>query len=234
VQTLAHLLLCLAKQTPTHIVSCQHALDVLMSVMRRRKKGADVSEVSAGSDDSSALSDSPGGKNGGVKGSTGPAQGVLLALLLIRLSAAWFSGISDCDETFNYWEPIHFLAFGRGTQTWEYSPEYGLRSYAFLMPYYAVVALLKALGTHKVVIFYLVRGVCAVVTWACERHLLMATHKHVHEDVARVLAIFLAVSPGMWHAGVALLPQTFVMWTLTLAWGFWMKGYVCVCVCVCV
>jgi hypothetical protein len=25
-----------------------------------------------------------------------------------------------CTETFNYWEPTHFLMFGYGMQTWEY------------------------------------------------------------------------------------------------------------------
>jgi alpha-1,2-mannosyltransferase len=42
------------------------------------------------------------------------------ALLVVRLYAAMTLPISDCDETFNYWEPVHQLMYGRGFQTWEY------------------------------------------------------------------------------------------------------------------
>jgi alpha-1,2-mannosyltransferase len=48
-------------------------------------------------------------------------------IVSVRLSAAFWSIISDCDETFNYWEPTHFLLYGKGFQTWEYSPEFALR-----------------------------------------------------------------------------------------------------------
>lgn len=40
----------------------------------------------------------------------------------------------DCDETFNYWEVVHFLLYGNGFQTWEYANEFALRTYAYLMP----------------------------------------------------------------------------------------------------
>lgn len=36
--------------------------------------------------------------------------------LIVRLSAAVWSTITDCDETFNYWEPLHFLLYGKGYQ----------------------------------------------------------------------------------------------------------------------
>ena len=36
----------------------------------------------------------------------------LKALLSARLCAAIWSNISDCDETYNYWEPVsNFLSF---------------------------------------------------------------------------------------------------------------------------
>ena len=36
----------------------------------------------------------------------------------------------DCDESFNYWEPLHFLTFGHGLQTWEHGDAFALRSYS--------------------------------------------------------------------------------------------------------
>ena len=57
--------------------------------------------------------------------------------------------IMDCDEVYNYWEPLYFLLNNRynddgddggvmnvvrGQQTWEYANEYALRTYAYIYP----------------------------------------------------------------------------------------------------
>ncbi|KFY84663.1 hypothetical protein V500_09120 [Pseudogymnoascus sp. VKM F-4518 (FW-2643)] len=54
----------------------------------------------------------------------------LWVFLLFNTLAALTSPIEDCDETFNYWEPTHYLAHSHGLQTWEYSPIYSIRSWA--------------------------------------------------------------------------------------------------------
>jgi alpha-1,2-mannosyltransferase len=41
-------------------------------------------------------------------------------LSAIRFVSAMYNTISDCDEVFNYWEPMHFMLYGTGLQTWEY------------------------------------------------------------------------------------------------------------------
>jgi hypothetical protein len=46
--------------------------------------------------------------------------------------AALFAPIQDCDETFNYWEPTHFISHGYGLETWEYSPDYAIRSWLYV------------------------------------------------------------------------------------------------------
>ncbi|EMP35143.1 Alpha-1,2-mannosyltransferase ALG9 [Chelonia mydas] len=71
-------------------------------------------------------------------------------LISARFCAALLSNISDCDETFNYWEPMHYLVYGKGFQTWEYSPVYAIRSYAYLW-LHALPALFHArvLQTNK-------------------------------------------------------------------------------------
>lgn len=83
--------------------------------------------------------------------------------LLVQSVSAFYNYISDCDEVFNYWEPTHFLQYGRGLQTWEYrcslvilhdshkySPEYALRSYAYLYPQVLIGKLAESLGLSKV------------------------------------------------------------------------------------
>jgi len=37
-----------------------------------------------------------------------------------RLLSVYFNIVHDCDEVFNYWEPLHYLLYGYGLQTWEY------------------------------------------------------------------------------------------------------------------
>lgn len=52
--------------------------------------------------------------------------------LVANLIAAAYAPIQDCDETFNYWEPTHYLSHGYGLQTWEYSPDYAIRSWLYV------------------------------------------------------------------------------------------------------
>lgn len=43
-----------------------------------------------------------------------------LALGFLRYMSATSNIIHDCDEVFNYWEPLHYLLYKTGFQTWEY------------------------------------------------------------------------------------------------------------------
>lgn len=56
---------------------------------------------------------------GHVHGRGWPAASVLASLLAVRLLSAGLNTVHDCDEVFNYWEPLHFLLHGYGLQTWE-------------------------------------------------------------------------------------------------------------------
>jgi hypothetical protein len=48
-----------------------------------------------------------------------PALACFATLLAVRLLSAAVNTVHDCDEVFNYWEPLHFLLHGYGLQTWE-------------------------------------------------------------------------------------------------------------------
>lgn len=64
--------------------------------------------------------------------------------LAANLISALFNPIQDCDETFNFLEPTHYLTHGYGLQTWEWSPAYGIRDWLYVLPH-AVVAGLRHL-----------------------------------------------------------------------------------------
>jgi alpha-1,2-mannosyltransferase len=49
---------------------------------------------------------------------------------------------------YNYWEPLHFLTLGRGFQTWEYSPLYALRSWAYIVLHMVPTNILANIFTY--------------------------------------------------------------------------------------
>ena len=58
--------------------------------------------------------------------------GAFYVFLGANILAALFAPVQDCDEVFNYWEPTHYVSHGYGLQTWEYSPEYAIRSWTYI------------------------------------------------------------------------------------------------------
>ena len=67
-----------------------------------------------------------------------PGYAAVAILVPLRLWAA-STGVADCDESFNYWEAVHLFAahdsYRRPLQTWEYAPNYALRSWAYVLPF---------------------------------------------------------------------------------------------------
>ena len=103
-----------------------------------------------------------------------------------RVTAGMWSGISDCDETFNYWEPAHFMLYGNGLQTWEYQvplsldedlssspinfqPTYALRSYLYILAH-AVPGWIysRLLQPNPMLVFYFLRCMFGFLSALCE------------------------------------------------------------------
>lgn len=175
----------------------------------------------------------------------------LAVFVLIRLTGAIWSLIADCDETFNYWEALHHLLYAgesgssKSLQTWEYSPGFAIRSWAYIVSHSAVAWTLKLLRAPKVseassrihsnlplltlqrrpsarqpVIFYGVRCALALVSASAETKLVTAVARAVNPQTGWYLFLFLATNAGLWSASVALLPSTFTFYTTTIALSF--------------
>lgn len=146
---------------------------------------------------------------------------VFASILAVRWLAALVSNISDCDETFNFWEPTHHVLFGGGFQTWEYSPTYALRSALYILDHAAFGWLAAAAGASRPAVFYFIRLVLGVKSAACEALYVWS----VRESYGRALGLwtwfFLLTSAGMFHASVSYLPSSFAMYFVALAWSFW-------------
>ncbi|CEP64600.1 dolichyl-P-Man:Man(6)GlcNAc(2)-PP-dolichol alpha-1,2-mannosyltransferase LALA0_S12e02652g [Lachancea lanzarotensis] len=145
---------------------------------------------------------------------------LLVALLLVsRLFVQpFYSLISDCDETFNYWEPLNFLLRGFGKQTWEYSPDYSIRSWAFLLPLYASLSPIRkfvgALGLTPSTLFYLARSLLGLYSFVMEWLLFCELETTLSSHTATLWLFFQVFNPGWFHASVELLPSSFAMVTM--------------------
>eukprot|EP00435_Cladocopium_sp_Y103_P056919 s6_g19.t1 len=141
----------------------------------------------------------------------GSMQVMFSCLLLVRLVCAYLAPIMDCDETFNYVEPIHYVTYGSGMQTWEYSPEFALRSYAYVELYALPVRAARFLGLDKVQAFYLLRASLGTISAACEAFFCAAVSQSFGRSVGLLTFGFLAGASGMFHSSVAVLPSSTCM-----------------------
>jgi len=78
-----------------------------------------------------------------------------------------YSNIQDCDEgklhgkshyfvhqpvlsVFNFWEPLHYIDHGHAFQTWEVTPTYAIRSWAYVLLHLVPARLPRTLSLGKV------------------------------------------------------------------------------------
>lgn len=152
---------------------------------------------------------------------------LVLCNVIVRLYCALTMIISDCDETFNYWEPLNLLFRGFGKETWEYSPDYAIRSYFYLVPYYLATSPLRDFAklTGKKLppyyYFYFIRIVCLCgFTSFTEITLFKSVRENISTESARWFLLISSISAGMAHASSALLPSSFAMNWVTLGTAF--------------
>ena len=142
-----------------------------------------------------------------------------LILLTLRTVAVCFNLVWDCDEVYNYWEPLHFILFGDGFQTWEYSPAYSLRSYLYI--YLHALPLMPIINFfEKMTLFYVLRFFFAVVTCKIESYLFDSLMRLVkgHQDYERISKYFLLfcfTNVGMFLSTTSFLPSTFSMYLVS-------------------
>lgn len=137
--------------------------------------------------------------------------------LVANLIAAAYAPIQDCDETFNYWEPTHYLSHGYGLQTWEYSPEFSIRSWLYVA-LHAIVGNFRRLlpRPNKLAEFYFVRYGLAFVCALCQTLLYRSVTLTLNGRISLFYMIATVASPGNFHASAAYLPSSFAMYACML------------------
>ncbi|KZT08529.1 glycosyltransferase family 22 protein [Laetiporus sulphureus 93-53] len=144
--------------------------------------------------------------------------------LLIRVAGAMYSNIQDCDEVFNFWEPLHYLDRGYGFQTWETSPIYAIRSWAYvLLHLFPSKFTIFLAGPEKRPAFFAVRVLLAVMSSVSEAYVYRAAVDKINYRMGRYMLFMMLLSAGMWTASTAFLPSTFAMYANAIAFAHVME-----------
>lgn len=135
--------------------------------------------------------------------------------LATGIVAALFAPIQDCDETFNYWEPTHYISHGYGLQTWEYSPDYAIRSWLYV-GLHALVGNIRRLLPHtsKVAEFYFVRYGLALFCALSQTIFYQAIVLTLNGRIGFFFLLATVTSPGNFHSSAAYLPSSFAMYAV--------------------
>ena len=165
-----------------------------------------------------------------------PGVACVASLLAVRLASAALNTVHDCDEVYNYWEPLHNLLHGFGLQTWENrrdpaaqrragrglrpsrSPQFALRSYLYLVLhalFAAPASLVLGADSGKRLTFHILRGVLGVACALAEAALCRAVAGAGGRRLGLLLWALLLGSSGMFTSSTTLLPSTFTMVAFT-------------------
>ena len=154
-----------------------------------------------------------------------PYTEIIFSVLLVsRLYSAISGHITDCDETYNYWEPTHFLVFKNGFQTWEYNPKFALRSWFYIGMHAAVAKLSNFIMNHKIYTFYFMRMLLGMCCAIAEDQFYTAVYRKFGAFIANCWLLISLFAPGMYISSTAYLPSSFAMYCVMLAYAAWLDG----------
>lgn len=148
---------------------------------------------------------------------------ILCIFIIINSLAAFINHIDDTDEVFGYFEPLHYILTKVGMQTWEYSPVYALRSYAFLVPpVFCAKFLYFYTNLTKIDIFIALR--LLIGTWFAitESFFIDAIFHHFGQAIAIITFTLIAFSPGMFYCSTCFLPSSFCSSFIMMAIASWL------------
>ena len=144
----------------------------------------------------------------------------------VNLIGMFLNHIDDTDETHGYWEPLHYLLYGKGLQTWEYSPEFSIRTYSFIIPVYLYSYILKSIGLcGKIHMFYSIRLFFSLVTSFSETKFLLSINSKFGNDFFLFNILFVLLSPGIFLCSSSYLPSAVCMNLIMLSYSAMMDGF---------
>lgn len=142
---------------------------------------------------------------------------------MLRYMSATSNIVHDCDEVFNYWEPLHYLLYKSGFQTWEYSSQFALRSYLYILFHELVGRPASILFTDdKVRVFYAVRLFLGLLSVISDATLVVALSRKYGKRLASYALAMLCLTSGCFFASTSFLPSSFSMYAMSLSSGLFL------------
>jgi alpha-1,2-mannosyltransferase len=148
---------------------------------------------------------------------------ILAVFSVVYTFGSQINHIDDTDETYGYWEPLHYLLYGTGLQTWEYSPQYAIRTYAFIIPFYLVGSFLIRLGVPKLSVFFGLRCTLGALTAFCNASLLQSFRQSVDRYHFYIAFVFMLLSAGQVFVSTSFLPSAVSMNLFSFAMSCWLR-----------
>ncbi|KAJ7981816.1 Mannosyltransferase [Quillaja saponaria] len=195
-----------------------------MAVSARQRRSQPSDPSSSSSSGSYTKVDKPRQPAGGEEEDKGLSWFFpLFALGMLRYMSATSNIIHDCDEVFNYWEPLHYLLYKSGFQTWEYSSQFALRSYLYILIHELVGRPASWLfGDEKVRVFYAVRIFLGLLSVITEAVLVVALSRKYGKRMGCYTLAMLCLASGCFFASTSFLPSSFSMYAISLASGLFL------------
>ncbi|AAF99843.1 Hypothetical protein [Arabidopsis thaliana] len=193
-----------------------------MDLTTTRQRRPLISDSSSSSSTKSySKTDKPGRSNGGDAEDGGLRWFLpFIALCYLRYMSATSNIIHDCDEVFNYWEPLHYILYKSGFQTWEYSSNFALRSYLYIL-FHELAGRPASwwFGDDKVRVFYAVRLFLGLVSAVSDTVLVVALSRKYGKRIATYAVAMLCLTSGCFFASTSFLPSSFSMYAISLSSG---------------
>lgn len=154
----------------------------------------------------------------------------IIYFLILNLLLLFWSFIDDTDETYGYFEPLHYLLFQKGMQTWEYNPEYAIRSYAFLFPFWILSSIALNLGISKLSLFYFIKGILGLFSAFAASSFIKSINEKISNRLAFITFLCMLFCPGIAYANLSFLPSAVTMSLLQLAIASMLRNNFLACV----
>jgi len=155
--------------------------------------------------------------------SIGGVEAITYCFYLLGAVASRVNHIDDTDETYGYWEPLHYITHNKGMQTWEYAPQYAIRSFSFILPLSPLNILCNAMKIHKIELFYIIKAVLGIIFAFASASYIRALKKAYGPRLALYSALFMLAAPGIFFASTAYLPSAVCMSLFMLSVSSWIQ-----------
>ena len=122
------------------------------------------------------------------------------------------------------WLTLNNTDLDPGLQTWEYDPQFALRSYFYILIHLAPGWLYSTLAQpNPMLVFYFMRFIFGLVSALCEVYFYRGVLCEFGANVGRLCLSIMLCSAGMFISSTAFLPSTTSMYLTLVSMGAWFQ-----------